>query len=327
MPKLPLNVLVAIRAHWTKQESPVKKSIKALYEELGYKLIVEPEWQLLFNELHSYYSKDNFVQVVAGCVQQCVDSLIDLLADSAHEQWIEKLLDYLESRQFLLFLEVSPSEVCSTFWDKERSGLVIELPRSNIRAPRFHMFAEQLLHCFEGKKTPVVHRSARSDDWAEVNVEVEADTGISTRPQSPRNEAEFLPEAASLLRPDKLFLDPPYYLLVSASRSLIEIQGSHSDSLRLIADYFKKWCRVSHQDTRKPPVIEIKLHQCAFGLGQMFDRLTLEVDLQAYGNTFQITSPMVLAFVEKILGYTLVSTRLTVWSYRRDVGFKPPRPS
>lgn len=72
----------------------------------------------------------------------------------------------------------------------------------------------------------------------------------------------------------------------------------------------------------QPPGVQIALHQCAFGLGEMFDRLTLSTEETRYTNQFQVTTPMVVALIEGVLGYKLVSTQGGVWSFRRDVGFK-----
>jgi hypothetical protein len=71
--------------------------------------------------------------------------------------------------------------------------------------------------------------------------------------------------------------------------------------------------------------VNIKLHQCAFGLGEMFDRLTLRTgDPSGYGRStspFTITSPMLVSLIEGVLGYDLISVD-GVWKFRRDTEFK-----
>jgi hypothetical protein len=63
------------------------------------------------------------------------------------------------------------------------------------------------------------------------------------------------------------------------------------------------------------------LRQSAFGLGEMFDKLTLSTKETRYTHQFQVTTPMIVAFVEGVLGYELISTHGT-WSFRRDTEFK-----
>jgi hypothetical protein len=66
----------------------------------------------------------------------------------------------------------------------------------------------------------------------------------------------------------------------------------------------------------------VTLYQSAFGLGEMFDRLVLSTEETKYTTQFQVTSPMVVALIEGVLGYELISTR-GAWSFRRDAEFKP----
>ena len=63
------------------------------------------------------------------------------------------------------------------------------------------------------------------------------------------------------------------------------------------------------------------LCQSAFGLGELFDRLILSTKETRYTTQFRVTTPMVVALIEGILGYELVSTHGS-WSFRRDVEFK-----
>jgi hypothetical protein len=65
----------------------------------------------------------------------------------------------------------------------------------------------------------------------------------------------------------------------------------------------------------------VTLHQSAFGLGEMFDRLVISTENTRYTNKFQVTSPMVVALIEGVLGYNLVPS-LGGWNFRRDTEFK-----
>lgn len=51
----------------------------------------------------------------------------------------------------------------------------------------------------------------------------------------------------------------------------------------------------------------------------MFDRLTLNTET-SYGNRFTVTSPTIVALVEGLLGYELISR--DGWHFRRDTAFK-----
>lgn len=71
----------------------------------------------------------------------------------------------------------------------------------------------------------------------------------------------------------------------------------------------------------QPPGVQINLHQSAFGLGEVFDRLTLSTEETKYTNQFTVTAPMVVSLIEGILGYKLISTDGR-WNFRRDTAFK-----
>lgn len=72
----------------------------------------------------------------------------------------------------------------------------------------------------------------------------------------------------------------------------------------------------------QPPCVDIQLHQSAFGLGLMYDRLTLGVGGRP--GSFRVSPTIVLAFVESVLGYNSASVNTTgnVWHYRKDVELK-----
>jgi hypothetical protein len=53
----------------------------------------------------------------------------------------------------------------------------------------------------------------------------------------------------------------------------------------------------------------------------MLDRLTLSTEDTRYTNQFMVTAPMVVALIEGVLGYELVSTH-GGWHFRRDTAFK-----
>ncbi|KAK4098769.1 hypothetical protein N658DRAFT_509218 [Parathielavia hyrcaniae] len=331
MPSLPLKAQIGIRDHWIKDDSPVQKSLRDLQELLGHSVVAEPEWPLLVAELDAVYAdKANLVAVVASCVQVWVKSMMELLDDSACEAWAEKVLDKAPGRMRVL-VDVARSDRASTTWSEARGGFVVSLPKKQVYQPAelFPIFREELLACFNERKKPQLPEgkaAGGADSWEDV--EVDAATGkaevVKTTPAlrpSTRSKVVFLPDLASLPRPDQLFLQPPYHLSLTHGHREIELQCSHSPSLQLLADYLKRWCRVNHADTRNPPSVQVTLHQSAFGLGEMFDRLTISTEATKYTNQFTVTSPMMVTLIEGVLGYELVSTN-GAWHFRRDTALK-----
>ena len=201
--------------------------------------------------------------IVAGCVQVWAKSMTELLDDEANEAWTETVLEKVPSRM-CVYLDVSASEVASTGWSEKRGGFVVSLPKKQVVQPGelYPVFKGLLLKCFEEVKKPELAIRPKAggdgpegDEW--VGMEVDAASGKAHVVEKPRGESqvsasvvEFLPSVESLPRPDLLFLQPPYYLTMVAGRQNIELQCSHSPSLQLVADYFKRWCRVNHSDTR-----------------------------------------------------------------------------
>lgn len=205
----------------------------------------------------------------------------ELLEDSAHEAWADKLLDKVPVR-LQLFVEVAGAKDAKggTSWSEARDGFILALPRSKVVQPAelFPLFRGGLLGCFDeaGKVVPVMERKAAAaaaaaaggDDWA--GVEVDTATGRAEVTETPKREyaaatvarprVEFLPVVASLPRPDELFLQPPYHLSLTHGHQHIEVQCSHSPTLQLLADYLKRWCRVNHADSRNVCVAPLPIY-------------------------------------------------------------------
>ncbi|KAI0121681.1 hypothetical protein BJ170DRAFT_132890 [Xylariales sp. AK1849] len=319
MSKLPLKVQVGIRSSWERAEAPVQKALKDLKDLLGIDVIIQPEWPLLLAELDSSYpDKSTFAPSIAGCVQAWCTALTALLDDSANEKWADTLLDHANGR-LLGFLDVSKDRQPAVKWSSERSGFIINPPQGHMASSMEiePLFIGQLLRCFDEKANP-----ALVNDWADVSMD--ASTGqpaISEDTTFLTPEFHTLPGCATLARPDELVLKPPYHLVVhDRGTTLVEVQGSHSPSLVLLSEYLKKWCRVNHQDSRKPPCVEVKLHQAAFGIGLIYDRLTLSAEGR-YAS-FSITPMIVLSLVEGVLGYKSVSVDGNSYRFRKDVEFR-----
>ncbi|KAJ4297393.1 hypothetical protein N0V88_004314 [Collariella sp. IMI 366227] len=309
---------------------------------LGHKVVIDPEWQLIVAELDKFYEdKTNMIAVITNCVQAWVKSMMELLEDSAHEAWANQVLDKVPVRM-QVFVEVAPDAEAATSWSDQQGGFVVTLPKKAVHHPAelFPTFRGNLLSCFEVKKKPQLPAKTAAADREEV-----MQTSTTAHQLPARSKVEFMPSAASLPRPDLLFLQPPYHLTMTSSHKSVELHCSHSPTLEMIAEYFKRWCRVNHADTRnvscsklaaavesdiqvylltfinQPPAAEVVLHQSAFGLGEMFDRLTISTEDTRYTSRFRVTAPMVVSLIEGVLGYQLTSTH-GAWIFRRDTEFK-----
>ncbi len=99
----------------------------------------------------------------------------------------------------------------------------------------------------------------------------------------------------------------------------VVVNGSHGPSLVLLEGYLKRWCRGEVNRANRPPVVEIKLQEAAFGLGLLNDTLILEA---IRGR--EVTAMIVLMFVENVLGYSPILQNGgdgRVWEFRRNRGF------
>ncbi|KAK7931754.1 hypothetical protein PG985_002466 [Apiospora marii] len=346
MPDLPLKVRVGIRDSWSSEDAPVRQSLKKLREILGLDVAVEPEWPLLVAAIDddAYPDKQTLVPAVAQCVRVLCDVLAAVLQDEeANEEWIETLLERAGGL-LRLFLEVqsSKTEGLRLTWSNDRNGFVVTLPRGQMPylTELESVLRGQLLNCFKtdsgtSQSTTLASRpAAAADDWADVSLDTttgkaavvetarEGDRDGRTRYGPPAKAAyDVLPDCSTLARPDDLLLKPPYHLVVyDRDSSEVEIHCSHSPSLQLLSDYLKKWCRVNQQNHNKPPCVDIKLHQCAFGLGLIYDRLTLSVD-RPYAQ-YGISPMLVLSLVEGVLGYQNVGSEASCWKFRKEVELK-----
>ncbi|EFQ31761.1 hypothetical protein CGRA01v4_04793 [Colletotrichum graminicola] len=343
MTTLPLKVKVAIRDHWTKEDSHLQQSLKSLQDVLGLEVDVNPEWQLLLAELDAGYTdRADAVIAVAGTVEAWCRAAAELLDDRKNEEWTETLLEKLKITwsRLRLFIEVSTGDDVSTSWSDDRGGFLVSLPRRQRITPvnLQPLFQAELKDCFaDHRQLPPYTASPDADDWDDVDA---IDTRVSRLSISGPDAAarhrrgpsvsstatqpppDFMPRADALPRPDDLLLKPPYHLMIySRGAHEIEVQCSHSPTLKFLADYFKRWRRTNHQISSKPPAVEVRLHQCAFGMGASIDRLVLATE-HKYGGAFILTPTVILSLVEGVLGYKPVYSDATTWTYRRDVELK-----
>ncbi|TKW60241.1 hypothetical protein CTA1_4766 [Colletotrichum tanaceti] len=332
MTTLPLKVKVAIRDHWTKEDSNLQQSLRTLQDALGLEIDTAPDWHVLLTELEATYTdKADAVAAVTASVEAWCRAATEIVDDSKNDDWTELLLEKLKMTwsRLRIFVDISREDDASTAWSEERGGFVVYIPRHERILPvnLQPLFQAELKDCFaDQKQLPPYSPSPRAVDWSEVDMDTRINrlsvcapvphrrgsTVSSTGTQPP---ADFMPRADALPRPDDLLLKPPYHLMIySRGAHEIEVQCSHAATLRFLADYFKRWRRTNHQ----PPAVEVRVHQCTFGMGASIDRLVLATE-HKYGGAFILTPTIILNIVEGVLGYKPVYSDATTWTYRRDI--------
>ncbi|KAF4462927.1 cytochrome family 51 (sterol 14-demethylase) [Fusarium albosuccineum] len=327
---LPLKAKVSIRDNWTKPDCPAQNAIKNLKEVLGLQIYCEPEWPILVSELGNVWEdKSQLVASVVSFLQTWFQTLTELLEDSTQEEWADTLLNRINElcSRLNLIVEVSETQKASTVWSDARLGFVLYLPNTQVFQPaQFSgIFKEQLLDCFVEKKTTTsipIH-STTGDEWADVRAEDVSEKAVKQRPaKSEAPVIEYLPDPNTMPKPGTLLQRVPYHLFVcSSGKNRIEIECSHSQTLEVLSEYLKRWCRINPNITTKPPAVDIELNHGTSGFGVVCDRLTLFCE-NRYGGIFTVSPTMILNLVEGVFGYERVYGDSHSWHYRRDTPFK-----
>ncbi|EXU96895.1 hypothetical protein X797_009978 [Metarhizium robertsii] len=318
---LPLKVRLAIRQAWEDPSSPSQKALQALSDTLGRPIACDPDWDVLHAVLSPLYASDaaQLVSDTTGYIQSWARAAHDVLQDD--DALADNLLEAMAqrgARTLPLAVQVSPSDP-QTRWDSQRAGFELLVPRE----PRHHpttaavpAFRAQITSALHAKTAP---DAADGDEWADLAVPAAA-AAVPVSPGLDDTGPAYLPDVNTLPRPDELLLRPPYHLHIAQASAII-VQCSHSPSLSFLEAYFKKWCRTNNQLTNRPPMVYVTLSQSPFGLGPLYDTLTLEVPRdhhRASGLPPQLSIPIVLHLVESVLGYTRVFSDASGWQYRRD---------
>ncbi|KAH9208475.1 hypothetical protein DL95DRAFT_414758 [Leptodontidium sp. 2 PMI_412] len=127
---------------------------------------------------------------------------------------------------------------------------------------------------------------------------------------------DSLPVAPTIPRPEELLRKLPNWIFVKQmSLQMVVVHGSHGPSLACLDEYLRRWCRGEVNRVNRPPVVEIRLLESAFGLGLLQDTLTIET---IRGR--EVTPMLVLVFVEGVLGYTpnpSGGSAESVWEFKR----------
>jgi hypothetical protein len=92
------------------------------------------------------------------------------------------------------------------------------------------------------------------------------------------------------------------------------IQSPYKITTRIEVLWFADYLSV------QPPAATLELHESPFGLGIVYNRLTISI--QNARMNFVLSPTLLLSFVEGVLGYKPVFGDGGTWTLRRDVGFK-----
>lgn len=150
----------------------------------------------------------------------------------------------------------------SARWNDSRHGIILLIPKTPVTAPLecIPTIKDSLLRAFEPQPS--------SSQWVEVDAPQASSATVeplqlrSLSNQEPRTAAQlpvqYLPDVASLPRPDEMLLRPPYYMIVRARGELrIDIECTHGPTLDVIANYLKRWCRTNHSLSTKVRALEV----------------------------------------------------------------------
>ncbi|KAJ3123299.1 hypothetical protein HK098_002036 [Nowakowskiella sp. JEL0407] len=167
-------------------------------------------------------------------------------------------------------------------------------------------------------------------DWLEVNspaapaaVQTIGSLGLQTAEKiMPKPRITRLPKLTSLDRPENLFKDIlPYIVLVRRTAKGIEIEGNHSPTLVLIAEYFRKYLKKDLQNANQDPFLEINLCSSNYGSGLNYDVLKIERRFER-NSWVNVGITSVLSFIEGVCGYDFVSvTHGSEWFFKRGSKF------
>ncbi|KAJ4159794.1 uncharacterized protein LMH87_007736 [Akanthomyces muscarius] len=316
---LPLKARVTVRDLWESESSDAQKALRSVQETVGWPVRCNPDFAILLEGLQSaYQDAGEFVTVVAALIRIWCQELDSLLSDAANEEWAEKFLENIGEtgiKTITLLVNIGKPGVAGTTWSSSSSTFTLALPSTRITFAPDHAaeLRADIFGVFEAKESPA------PDGWADLGdprLSLPARGADSIVAPVPAKGATFLPTLNDVPRPDVLQLQPPYRLIVYDRGSCIEVQCSHSPSLELLAGYLEKWCRAIPSRSDRPPLMNVRLNKSAFGLGVVYDALTI-----APHDSRELTllpPVLVLNLVENVLGYKLLHEYPQSWRFVRE---------
>lgn len=185
-------------------------------------------------------------------------------------------------------LKASASSLIKVEFSKEKLGFVIWIPKQKIGQT-----TDELL--------PILTDQTCDLFWVSGK----------RRPAEANDGLEYLPS------PDDLFSRGPQYLIVRDEAGEVTIEGSHSESLELIAAWFDRWTRINDGDNMKRPHFEIEMHYSSWGheSSRRLERLAL----RRTNKSFYTSVTSVLVVVEGVAGYSRINIQGNSFMFEKQI--------
>ncbi|KAK7022928.1 hypothetical protein VNI00_016818 [Paramarasmius palmivorus] len=319
---LPLKVRADIRDQWDSSKSSVKEAVENLNKTLGHQLTPEAEWSALWTSLQTRFpDKSTFIPTIVRYVIAWCERLLGRIENDGYSAWTEELLNVLaESRRTL---RPCPSDSTRPFtkWNATLGSFIIGIPNADpIPQSRLTSIWD---NCFESLFTDAEPSSTlpAEDDWADVAEEPQQRQRVNASNTQPfEHQVERLPTVNALARPNELFLSTaPHILMVHYRTDKITVECSHQPSLELLSNYLTKWNKTNPNDSARRPYYKYTLLESDFSFG-VIDTLEIEPNMPRHVRPLNTT--IVLAFIEGVLGYSMVHTTGSTWMYRSKTTLK-----
>ncbi|KAF9267117.1 hypothetical protein L218DRAFT_1074426 [Marasmius fiardii PR-910] len=329
---LPLKIRVDIRDLFDSPSSTVHEAMANLEKILGHQIPAEPEWPALWSTLQPRFpEKSTFVPTIAHYTIGWYERLLGRLENDAYAVWTEQLLSVLAESRRRLLLKVEPSQHGSTgtyiTWNSTLRSFHLGIGNSDpLSESRLAGVLDGLFNTLfteggqqqgQGSSSPLSSSLPTEDDWADVDIiekQKEKPWGPADNgPWKATRRVERLPTVDTLARPNELFrTTSPQLMIIHQHRQSLTVQCSHQPSLELLQAYLTKWAKTNTNDSLRRPVFKYDLVESEFSFG-IIDTLHIEANM-TYTKTVNPT--IILAFVEGVLGYTMVHTTGSSWMYR-----------
>lgn len=144
----------------------------------------------------------------------------------------------------------------TTSWNAGKAGFVVTLPKAAPIQTHTILYGFntdfQCLFTSAPSISPVDPSSSTSvpvvedKEWAHLSLDSPVVHPIHSKGKGVAHplEEDYLPEIASILRPEELLKRPPYWMVVrQEGRTRVTVNASHAGSLGVLESYLKRWCR------------------------------------------------------------------------------------
>ncbi|EGX88749.1 hypothetical protein CCM_08795 [Cordyceps militaris CM01] len=312
----PLKARVAVRDLWEPDTSAVQKALRSIQETVGWSVRCTPDFGVLWEALQTVYpDAGEFVTAVAALVRIWCQELDNLLSDAANEVWAEKFLEIVgesAGKAVILVVHIGKPRVAGSTWNPSSSAFTLALPSTRVTFAPDHAaeLRADIFGAFEAKEPSA--SAPPPEDWADLG---DVTSAVVVAPVAAKGAA-FLPTLNDVPRPDVLQLQPPYRLMVHDRGNHIEVHCSHGPSLELLAGYLEKWCRAIPGRSDRPALMNVRLNKSAFGLGVVYDALTIAPHDTREGTL--LPPVLILSLVENVLGYKLAHEYPQSWRFIRE---------